>query len=89
MGASVCQKTCADLLSEAMREQYVYDQLRLSTNLWQNVLNQAERDNAFLNILLKNGTLCQFRCVASRKPIRLAASPARSSPCRILLREVR
>ena len=41
--------------SEALREQYVYDQLRLSTNLWQNVLNQAERDNAFLYILLKNG----------------------------------
>jgi hypothetical protein len=40
---------------EALREQYVYDQLRLSSNLWQNVLNQAERDNAFLYILLKGG----------------------------------
>jgi hypothetical protein len=39
--------------SEALREQYVYDQLRLSTHLWHNVLNQAERDNAFLYILLK------------------------------------
>jgi len=41
--------------SEALREQYVYDQLRLSTNLWQSVLNQTERNNAFLYILLKNG----------------------------------
>jgi hypothetical protein len=41
--------------SEALREQYVYDQLRLSTNLWQNVMNQAERDNAFIYILLKGG----------------------------------
>jgi hypothetical protein len=41
--------------SETLREQYVYDQLRLNTILWQNVLNQAERDDAFLYILLKNG----------------------------------
>lgn len=41
--------------SEALREQYVYDQLRLSTNLWRNVFNDAERNNAFLYILLKGG----------------------------------
>jgi zincin-like metallopeptidase toxin 4 of polymorphic toxin system len=41
--------------SEALREQYVYDQLRLNTNLWRNVFNDAERNNAFLYILLKGG----------------------------------
>jgi hypothetical protein len=41
--------------SAAQREQYVYDQLRLSTNLWQNVLTQEERDNAFLYLLGKGG----------------------------------
>src|ERR1700730_11039378 len=41
--------------SEMPREQYVYDQLRRSTNLWQNVLGQAERDHAFLYILFKKG----------------------------------
>jgi hypothetical protein len=41
--------------SETVREQYVYDQLRLSTNLWRKVLSQAERDHAFLYLLLKNG----------------------------------
>lgn len=41
--------------SEALREQFVYDQLRLSINLWRNVFNDAERNNAFLYILLKGG----------------------------------
>lgn len=41
--------------SEALREQYVYDQLRLSTNLWRKVFNDAERNKAFLYILLKGG----------------------------------
>jgi hypothetical protein len=40
--------------SEPVREQYVYDQLRLST-LWYGVFNQQERDSAFLYILFKNG----------------------------------
>jgi hypothetical protein len=42
--------------TEMLREQYVYDQLRLSTNLWRNVFNDAERNNAFLYVLLKGGS---------------------------------
>jgi hypothetical protein len=41
--------------SETSREQFVYDQLRLSKNLWQHVFNQAERNHAFLYVLLRGG----------------------------------
>jgi hypothetical protein len=41
--------------SETLREQFVYDQLRRSKNLWNNIFNQAERDSAFIYILHKRG----------------------------------
>jgi hypothetical protein len=41
--------------SEALREQYVYDQLRRSDNLWNRVMRQGERDSAFEYILDKGG----------------------------------
>jgi hypothetical protein len=41
--------------SVMLREQYVYDQLRRSANLWQNVFGQAERHAAFMYLLSKNG----------------------------------
>jgi hypothetical protein len=53
--------------SEALREQYVYDQLRRS-NLWHKVLNQAERDNAFQYILHKGGNPMSAPQVGFPKP---------------------
>ena len=41
--------------SEPLREQYVYDQLRRSRHFWNSILNQKERDDAFLYILTKGG----------------------------------
>lgn len=41
--------------TEPLREQFVYDQLRLSKNLWNNIFNRSERDQAFYYLLRKGG----------------------------------